>query len=321
MRFGGSTKNHHDAIKDASETTKLKNTAMDTAGNAAISGCHKFLLPGSPIAKNMNKNTAKIVGQRGGSATLIPSVKDDNKLISSALAVSFFNTKDRRRRVSFDYFARAHASSLAPLSCSRTCFSIRSARTHTSRSFVPLTHTHSFPTRSSALSAHRLRFSRLSVVPVFLRLIRLSPVSSISLSPFSALKKAVGVNEGAKKPDGSTEKLKLRAKNKAKERVVQKYYENTNKTKENDACAERKVAAENARNDAKVNVVSTRTTTDTKVFRSATKSNKANTVAMKSELVKPISIKIDDEEKLEAIEGNKMGVVSARLVTVIIMRS
>ena len=129
------------------------------------------------------------------------------------------------------------------------------------------------------------------------------------------------MNEGAKKPDGSTEKLKLRAKNKAKERVVQKYYENTNKTKENDACAERKVAAENARNDATVNVVSTRTATDTKVFRSATKSNKANTVAVKSELVKPISIKIDDEEKVEAIEGNKMGVVSARLVTVIIMRS
>ena len=91
MRFGGSTnKNHHDAIKDASETTKLKNTAMDMAGNAAISGCHKFLLPGSPIAKDMNKNTAKTVGQRGGSATLFPSVKDDdNKLISSALAVSF----------------------------------------------------------------------------------------------------------------------------------------------------------------------------------------------------------------------------------------
>ena len=130
------------------------------------------------------------------------------------------------------------------------------------------------------------------------------------------------MNEGAKKPDGSTEKLKLRAKNKAKERVVQKYYENTNKTKENDdACAERNAAVdENARNDATVNVVSTRTTTDTKVFRGATKSNKANTVAVKSELVKP-RIEIDDDEKLEAIEGNKMGVVSARLVTVIIMRS
>ena len=127
------------------------------------------------------------------------------------------------------------------------------------------------------------------------------------------------MNEGAKKPDGSTEKLKLRAKNKAKERVVQKYYENTKK--ENDACAERNVAVdENTRSNAKVNVVSTRTTTDTKVFRGATKSNKANTVAVKSELVKP-RIEIDDDEKLEAIEGNKMGVVSARLVTVIIMRS
>ena len=127
------------------------------------------------------------------------------------------------------------------------------------------------------------------------------------------------MNEGAKKPDGSTEKLKLRAKNKAKERVVQKYYENTNKTKEH--VCERKVAAENARNNARdMNVVATRTAPDTKVFRGATKSNKANTVAVKSELVKP-RIEIDDEEKVEAIEGNKMGVVSARLVTVIIMRS
>ena len=119
------------------------------------------------------------------------------------------------------------------------------------------------------------------------------------------------MNEGAKKPDGSTEKLKLRAKNKAKERVVQKYNENTIKTKEH--VCERKVAAENARNNAKVNVVATRTATDTKVFRGATKSNKANTVAVKSELVKP-RIEIDDDEKVEAIEGNKMGVVSARLV-------
>ena len=94
------------------------------------------------------------------------------------------------------------------------------------------------------------------------------------------------------------------------------------KIKEVDACAEQNVVAVNVRNNARdMNVVSTRTATDTKVFRGATKSNKANTVAVKSELVKP-RIEIDDEEKVEAIEGNKMGVVSARLVTVvIIMRS
>ena len=94
------------------------------------------------------------------------------------------------------------------------------------------------------------------------------------------------------------------------------------KIKEVDACAEQNVVAVNVRNNARdiMNVVSARTATDTKVFRGATKSNKANTVAVKSELVKP-RIEIDDDEKLEAIEGNKMGVVSARLVTVIIMRS
>ena len=122
------------------------------------------------------------------------------------------------------------------------------------------------------------------------------------------------MDEGAKKA------IKLRAK-KAKERI--KYHGNVNKTNEDDTtCAEQKVAVENARNNARdMNVVATRTATDTKVFRGATKSNKANTVAVKSELVKP-RIEIDDDEKLEAIEGNKMGVVSARLVTVvIIMRS
>ena len=96
------------------------------------------------------------------------------------------------------------------------------------------------------------------------------------------------------------------------------------KIKEVDACAEQNVVAVNVRNNARdMNVVAIRTAiTDTnKVFRGATKSNKANTVAVKSELVKP-RIEIDDEEKVEAIEGNKMGVVSARLVTVvIIMRS
>ena len=95
------------------------------------------------------------------------------------------------------------------------------------------------------------------------------------------------------------------------------------KIKEVDACAEQNVVAVNVRNNARdMNVVAIRTAiTDTnKVFRGATKSNKANTVAVKSELVKP-RIEIDDDEKLEAIEGNKMGVVSARLVTVIIMRS
>ena len=113
------------------------------------------------------------------------------------------------------------------------------------------------------------------------------------------------MDEGAKKA------IKLRAK-KAKERI--KYHGNVNKTNEDDtSCAEQKVAVENARNNARdMNVVAT------KVFRGATKS-KANTAAVKSELVKP-RIENDDEEKVEAIEGNKMGVVSARLVTVIIMR-
>ena len=113
------------------------------------------------------------------------------------------------------------------------------------------------------------------------------------------------MDEGAKKA------IKLRAK-KAKERI--KYHENVNKTNEdNTTCAEQKVAVENARNNARdMNVVATRTATDTKVFRGATKS-KANTVAVKSELVKP-RIEIDDDEKLEAIEGNKMGVVSTRVV-------
>ena len=121
------------------------------------------------------------------------------------------------------------------------------------------------------------------------------------------------MDEGAKKA------IKLRAK-KAKERI--KYHGNVNKTNEDDtSCAGQKVAVENARKNARdMNVVATRSATDTNVFRGATKS-KANTAAVKSELVKP-RIENDDEEKVEAIEGNKMGVVSARLVTVvIIMRS
>ena len=55
----------------------------------------------------------------------------------------------------------------------------------------------------------------------------------------------MNVDEGAEKTDSFKEKLELRAKNKAKERVKY-YYENTNKTKENNTttCAERKVAAD-----------------------------------------------------------------------------
>ena len=53
------------------------------------------------------------------------------------------------------------------------------------------------------------------------------------------------VDKGAEKTDSVKEKLELRDKNKAKERVKY-YYENTKKTKENSTttCAERKVAAD-----------------------------------------------------------------------------
>ena len=189
MRFRGSTKNHHDAIKDASETTKLKNTAMDMAGNAATSGCHKFLLPGSPIAKDMNKNTAKTVGQRGGSATLVPSVKDDdNKVISSAFAVSFLKrqfTKDDGRFRSIISLAhtlphslrspaRVHASPFAPL-----------VHTLPEASFLSHTHTH-FPLARLPSPPIACAFL-VSPFPPSFSVYFVSLVSSISLSLHSRL--------------------------------------------------------------------------------------------------------------------------------------
>jgi ABC-type metal ion transport system substrate-binding protein len=84
------------------------------------------------------------------------------------------------------------------------------------------------------------------------------------------------------------------------------------KIKDDSLCAERKIATENAHSNTTVNVVATRTTTDNNdVFRGETKS-KAK-VAVESEFVKPhcsVGIKIDDEKKVEAIEGNIAGVVS-----------
>ena len=117
----------------------------------------------------------------------------------------------------------------------------------------------------------------------------------------SAALKAVKVNEGARMTDDIKEELKWRAK-KAKERF--KFSENT--TIEEDD--KKIIVAKNARNNARdMNVVATRAATDTKEFRGEMK-HKANKVAVKSKSVKP-SVKIDGEKKVDAIKGNKAGLV------------
>ena len=134
---GGPNKIHYGAIKDATEITKLlptaltikvKNTAMDAAGDVAFIGDAPPLLP---ITKDMNNNNTAKTAEKGGS-TLLPSVKDDDELTS----VTKIKTGHAVSQRSF--------TTLAPLARSRTGFPICSARTHTSpeaSALAPLVHT------------------------------------------------------------------------------------------------------------------------------------------------------------------------------------
>ena len=156
---GGPNKNHCGAIKDATEISKpllmalaikMKNTAMNAAGDVALIGDVPPLLP---ITKDMNNNnTAETVEE--GSSTLLPSVKDDDELtmsmkkIKTGLAVSltlmlFLHTRSAR--------SLAHTLSYSPRShtYSPRGFRTRSARTHTFPNSLRSHATLSFP-RSGA---------------------------------------------------------------------------------------------------------------------------------------------------------------------------
>ena len=157
---GGPNKSHYGAIKDATEiikllptalTIKVKNTAMDAAGDVAFIGDAPPLLP---ITKDMNNNnTAKTVEKAG--STLLPSVKDDDELTSvnkmiKAGPVSFLNANalsphSRSARL------LAHTLSYSPRShtYSPRGFRTRSARTHTFPNSLRSHATLSFP-RSGA---------------------------------------------------------------------------------------------------------------------------------------------------------------------------
>ena len=176
---GGPNKNHYGAIKDATEITKLlptaltikvKNTAMDAAGDVAFIGDAPPLLP---ITKDMNNNnTAKTV-EKGGS-TLLPSVKDDDELtmsmkkIKTGLAVSltlmlFLHTRSARS------LAHTLSYSLSSHTCFPRGFRTRSARTRTSQ-LAPLSRNTLISTLRGAHVRAWPRPTRRPTTPCVLRL-------------------------------------------------------------------------------------------------------------------------------------------------------